>query len=489
MQTIRKMTTVLLSALLLAACHSPEPINALATDNPDYSIINGDTVKTKVNLDSKLKGKFYHDAHLIAIADTIVTYHEPKLNAAPSKDPDLTSIKNNVHVDLKGKPLQMIAIGGSMTAGVRDGGYFNEGILTSYPNLIARQMKVKKFELPLFDIQEYSGTIRKTKATWNPTGGPVQKYFNVKNNSGAASTENAVTTKKYIGEADNLAVPYFSRSALRGIVNFPNSEQISLMVRVAVDTKNTDLVAKIASKKFDFFILQSGFDDAFGDMSKLSSYPEDYTFKDDLTIEEQNRMAPELALIRSVMLPLNAKGVILNVPDILDLPYFIKTEVVKNYTLKDTYLKDDYGNYRFSFDDIAVFMPSGKIDSLMSPKVSGILKPKTISLTRKDFLNISYDLARIQTGTKTLNGQFQSYSKRYGYPIVDIQSLYKKVANGEFMTDDGVLANVENFYSIDRINPSAFGQAVIANEVIKVMNASYKMGITLIPTKEYLNIK
>ena len=80
----RKITTALLSALLLAGCHAPEPINSIALDNPDYSIINGDTVKTKVNLDSKLKGKFYHDAHLISVGDTILTYHEPTLHTPPT---------------------------------------------------------------------------------------------------------------------------------------------------------------------------------------------------------------------------------------------------------------------------------------------------------------------------------------------------------------------------------------------------------------------
>jgi hypothetical protein len=36
------------------------------------------------------------------------------------------------------------------------------------------------------------------------------------------------------------------------------------------------------------------------------------------------------------------------------------------------------------------------------------------------------------------------------------------------------------------VYPSAFGQAVIANEVIKIMNSFYKLEIELIPTKIYL---
>ncbi len=161
------------------------------------------------------------------MGDTIITYKEPKLHTPPAKDPDLSKLKNNEDPDLKGKPLSMVAIGGSLTAGVRDGGYFNEGILTSYPNLIARQMKLKKFEQPLFEPSDYNGFGRKVHTSFNPTGGPVPKFNEVSNNSGVEATVETtgafdkgkvqnISLKKYktSQSIDNWAVPNLWISAL-----------------------------------------------------------------------------------------------------------------------------------------------------------------------------------------------------------------------------------------------------------------------------------
>ena len=57
-----------------------------------------------------------------------------------------------------GQPLRMIALGGSLTAGVRNGGLYREGQLTAYPNLVARQIGLSDFTSPAFGLQEANGT-------------------------------------------------------------------------------------------------------------------------------------------------------------------------------------------------------------------------------------------------------------------------------------------------------------------------------------------
>ncbi|MDZ7935848.1 MAG: hypothetical protein U5M51_12975 [Emticicia sp.] len=193
-KNILPMNIILFSALLIGGCRVNDPVAnpALNTEygKPPYSIVDGDTIKTVIFKDyKKLKDKDPNGKNYIVVGDTIVLYKEPKLHTPPAKDPDLSKLKNNDDPDLKGKPLRMVAIGGSLTAGVRDGGYFNEGILTSYPNLIARQMKLKKFEQPLFDATDYNGFGRKVRTSFNPTGGPVPKFNEVKNNSGVESVD------------------------------------------------------------------------------------------------------------------------------------------------------------------------------------------------------------------------------------------------------------------------------------------------------------
>lgn len=47
-----------------------------------------------------------------------------------------------------GEKLNMVAMGGGMTAGVRNGGLYRAGQMTAYPNLVARQMGIADFQSP-----------------------------------------------------------------------------------------------------------------------------------------------------------------------------------------------------------------------------------------------------------------------------------------------------------------------------------------------------
>ena len=63
------------------------------------------------------------------------------------------------------------------------------------------------------------------------------------------------------------------------------------------------------------------------------------------------------------------------------------------------------------------------------------------------------------------------------YAVVDLYTLYKKVAKSDFISNDGIKVTQQNFFSTDGIFPSAFGQAIIANEFIKTMNSFYKTNV------------
>jgi hypothetical protein len=279
---MKNTMTLTLIAAAFAACtvFEPEPKIELTS----YSIIEGDTVKTRIEKDFKEYKK--HDANarnFIIVGDTVLTYKEPKLHTPPAKAPDLSKLKNNDDPDLKGKPLRMVAIGGSLTAGVRDGGYFNEGMLTSYPNLIARQMGIK-FEQPLFDADSYNGYGRKVRTSFNPTGGPVPKFKEVSNNSGVEGFISLGNEKgndrirlkptKNVN-IDNWSFPdlengfLFSTVQVKEIENIgsydveyskKNNLKASFINRVNPD-KNKSIVANAFEKKGDIFLIEYGYAD------------------------------------------------------------------------------------------------------------------------------------------------------------------------------------------------------------------------------------
>ena len=474
-----------LSVAVLTACTIFEPV----------PMPSGDTVKTVKNKDFKeIYKKNLTNSPFLAIGDTLYTYKEPKLHTAPSKDPDLSKIKNEKDPALKGKPLTMVVIGGSLSAGVRDGGYFNEGMLTSYPNLVARQMKLKKFELPLFDATEYNGTGRMAKTNFNPTGGPVQKYNAVTNNIALSidpeTKQNIV--KKYKGDPDNLAVAYTTREALIQAGEGYNTIGLSLRDRINVSNKKS-ITEKLKNTKKDIFIFESGMDNMMGIVfknlfSSNSTSINDFTFKENLTFEEKAiYSAPELQVVRDFLAPNDMKGVLLNIPNLLELPLLINNDVIKNNTI----LNSPSSPLRNVIPQIYRLLPSSKVDSMLSPKVHISLKPglnpQIGTLNHYDFLDVTNDLDRIPNFVEKYNNLLLSFNKKWGYPIVDIKTLYAKVLSKEGLRDEsGVLINAGNFFSDDKIYPSAFGQAVIANEVIKAINSGYKTNIETINIREYL---
>jgi hypothetical protein len=400
----------------------------------------------------------------------------------------------------------MVAIGGSLTAGVRDGGYFNEGILTSYPNLIARQMKLKKFEQPLFDATDYNGFGRKVCTGFNPTGGPVQKLVNVKNNEaiesysevevGSGKTKGKVfdvKLKKYksFKSIDNWAIPFLTswqfgqRPTIFETWDINNAvwQSYSFHKRILNDAPSTyydnkdpdnNLYAKFIGNKFDFVTIEFGMDDylqgLFGVADGMQSFWKIFT-----NIRERK-----------------IKGAIANIPSPYYCPFFYQVslnDLKKGLQTSTVYYEGSLDNYHYSpmkLDDKNIPKPNGFMDSLASTKVHIAFKTgmNEYSLIPRGNVNEPYFFEKEDVFTRM--------AREYGLALVDLNGLYKQIFSGKYRTDDGILVENKmngNFFSADGISPTAFGQAIIANEFIKALNSYYKMEIPLISTREYLNIK
>ena len=506
------MNILLISAFLLGGCNTKDPV-ATPVDNVGYSIINGDTVKTVIFKDyKKLNDKDPNGKNYIVVGDTIVTYREPKLHTPPAIAPDLSKLKNNDDPDLKGKPLRMIAIGGSLTAGVRDGGYFNEGILTSYPNLIARQMKLQKFEQPLFDAADYNGFGRKVRTGFNPTGGPVPKFNDVKNNSGVESvTDAGIKLKKSKGDFDNFA--FRNIASLNGGTSYyaengqTNADKLDAEYyrRIVPKESKLNLSGFLNSKKYDIISID------FGGLTTINNYQlsvstpqtnqDKYIFAeappeagsyDDYYVAKEVRFMYYLDKIYKVK-----KGILFNYPHFTKAPYFnfITDEKIQKVigTQQEIWV-GGYGKYSDNKDKY-ILLPTSEVDSMLSPKVHIALK-KGVNSDRplSSFSTMPRpSLKTTPSGYVEYNNMINSLGKKYNFAVVDLYSLYEKIYTGTYTTDDGIKVDPSwpngNFFSTDGIFPSAFGQSIIANEAIKALNKQYGMDIPLISTSEYVNIK
>ncbi len=497
--------------------------------NPEYSIIDGDTIKIRDDYsifhDDQRKNLIFGEESTV-FGDTVLTYMvAAKSNSTHS--PDLANIKNKSLPDLIDKPFRMMALGGGITAGFRDGGYFNEGIETSFPNLIAQQMKLTNFEQPKFTDQDYNGVGRLVITKENLSGGPVPKFKGVINNTGIEAFEYTsgsfgkgevlnVRLKKALNikDLDNWAVPNFNSSFLSPssvVSSYDWDRDVKTnqaFIERLIEHEGDKFAEKILDNKFDLLIYEIGFDDLLNELLKnrylkgASSLPDpevkENFFRDYGQLQSDNLINSQTKFLRN----LYDKGLknicFFNIPAIDKLPYFnlIDQETIRKaaeftQTPLLFFEKDPYGaSGGFEYDGSSLAIPTSGIDSLLSDKVNMALKR---GLSEKKPLSYASHTKRsfVTKHLKDFNNQVAVFAEIFNSPLVDVNNLYAKILEGNFITVDGVLVDPSwpdgNFFSLDGIYPSAFGQAIIANEAIKAINAKYGTTIPLVQTRLFLN--
>lgn len=496
---------------------------------PEYSVIYGDTIRIRndntVIFNKEEKRNLIFGRESTVFGDTIVL-HKGISRKYPSKAPDLSNIKKKSLPELGGLPFRMISVGGGITAGFRDGGYFNEGIETSYPNLIAQQMKLGSFEQPKFSNMDFNGIGRKIKTNENFSGGPVPKFKGVVNNTGVETIEftsgafgkGEVLNAKFkkalnIERLDNWAVPNFNSSFLNpsSIVSSYDWDRDIKTNQAFIErlTKHKDekFAEKILDNKFDLLIYEIGFDDLLNELLKnrylkgASSLPDpevkEHFFRDYDQLQSDNLINSQTKFLRN----LYDKGLknicFLNIPAIDKLPYFnlIDQEEIRGAAeLAQTSLlffeKDPYGaSGSFEFDGSSLAIPTSGIDSLLSNKVNMALK-RGLSEERPLSFNSHTKRNFVTKHLEDFNSQVAAFAELFNSPLVDVNNLYERILKGNYITADGVIVDPSwpegNFFSSDGIYPSAFGQAIIANEVLRKINEHYGLNIELVSTREML---
>lgn len=500
------LLNLLLAAGCWMSCHN-DPL--LEPEIPEFSIIQGDTVKTRedkgsLELVPRYETVWFFDNAVVG--DTIVSYTAPPV-IKPARYPDLSKLKNNAVEELAGKPFKLVSAGGDMAFGRRDGGFFNEGMQTSYPALIANQMGVE-FKNPLFDKEDFNGYRRNAETTFNPTGGPVPKRKQVINNLAIRDGK----FKVYSGEMDNYYLASYSDALWRNKVrDWTQSSYYAFAESYDKNNKGFGHSLKENKLKFDFVIVDIGLQNLFGDHVALRGS----SFWEPVSLEELKKTKPgdkidipglgHLGLgtqntypniFRLLVSQTLNRGVIINCPDLHDLPYFAKTysndvwEIIRRYKVLDEY------SWLANGDNI--ILGSSRIDSVLASNVNinikpGIKKPYYASAEERNLDKTNVGKSSFQQAEESIpemnkkTGVLREYSQM---AFFDANAFYKKINKGGVTTDDGVEIVAKwpdgNFFSTDGIYPSAFGQAVIANEIIKVINKHYNVNIELVPTRVFL---
>lgn len=495
---------LLITAGSLMSCSS-DPI--FEWEPPEDFLIEGDTVKNRndknnLSLVPRYETVWFFDEAVVG--DTILSYTPPP-RVKPARLPDLSKLKNTTVKGLAEQPFKLVSAGGDLAFGRRDGGFFNEGMLTSYPTLIANQMGVE-FKNPLFDKEDFNGYRRNVESNYNPTGGPVPKRKQAINNLAIRDGK----YKVYSGEMDNYYLSANNMSWKNKVGDWVQSPYYAFMNSADKNTLSFANGLKENKLNFDFALIDIGLQNVFGyGMINGSSFWEDISLEELKRVKSGDKVSvPGLGAIGEgnpytysntfkllVSQNLN-KGVIINCPDLQDLPYFSRNfnkdvwEVITKY-----HVLAEIG-WLGSMDRLV--LGSSRLDSLLSPNVNINLKPGIASKYYKTEVERALDKTILEKssiqitkdGISKMNKNTAILSNYSQMPLFDINAFYKNINKGGTRTDDGVEIIATwpggNFYSTDGIYPSAFGQAVIANEIIKIINKHYGLNIDLLPTRMFL---
>lgn len=382
-----------------------------------------------------------------------------------------------------GKTIKYVAIGSSLSAGVRDGGVYAEAQRTSFPALLAQQMGITDFKQPLL---EGNGTGRKTVSA-NRFGG--LEFTEIK---GLDDKSLNAQLPKVVGEVANLALPYqkvidiqeYNQSALS---HHYNNRSFSHLTRFRSEGESglsyPTLIAKNISN-YSFFIFEFGWFD-FQNYIESGGYGTDISYM----IGRENNAEKEIIEFISNKV---SQGIILNVPDILKFPLY---KGLTYKTLKQKYGLDNIYIEQWSKTDVRkakdddIFLINDSFTTLLNPFVAEASKK---GLTENDPI---MDEQVLDVGEQRLfspsayNELLAGYAKKYNVPVVDLYSLYEKILAGNYTTHDGVKVQPDypngNFFSTDGTTPTALGQAIIANECIRILNQEYASTIPLVNTIQF----
>ncbi len=196
----------------------------------------------------------------------------------------------------------------------------------------------------------------------------------------------------------------------------------------------------------------------------------------------------------------SVKAVVATIPDVTKFPYFRfyqvadlkrQTGITKLYAVSDDRYELGFNRNKYvrEISEKDIILPSPSIETLRTSTgtKNGLGMSVDFPLPSQAILSTN-DLDQFKW-LNAVNSMFVSFAKESDTPVVDLHGIYERILQGNYVSDDGVRIDPSfpngNFFSEDGIYPSAIGQAVLANEWIKVINAHYKTRIPLIRIQQF----
>jgi phospholipase/lecithinase/hemolysin len=470
-----------------------------------------------------MKKYFYKSSMLALMAGMFLTSCDPEIDTPSSSagQADFSSY---------------IAVGNSLSAGYADGGLTRAGQMSSAPAIIAEQLQKVgggEFEQPLFSEAERNGSgyIRLTGFT--AQGTPITETVRTEL---ALRSQNPVLYTKNTANVKNLAIPGI-RTADVKTVGYASTQGNPFFERLTDNPGQTYLEyvqAQAQAANHTFFSLWMAENDVLGyatsggafanrGITPVSQFDENYT-----------------ALL-NVLAANNKKGILVTVPDVTTIPFFttvgpsVRQLIAANPQITGLVAITGTGVTRIPIapDNInaaqnGVYFPltasaylpligqaTGKYWRDLARQASPSQDDLIVRLTLAQLLvNYGIDTTamfglsngnplpsaivldaneqqNIKNTTADYNNIIKSQAEARGLALFDAHAFFNSIRNG--FSSNGVSYSpayiTGNLFSLDGVHPTPRGYAILANEMIKAINAKYNANVPLADVTQYRTVE
>ena len=430
---------------------------------------------------------FYKIA-ILAISSTLIVSCKPKFNVPESE-------QGNINVS------NYVAIGSSMTAGYADGALSYDAQKNSYANLLSEQLKyigANEFKIPFISINSIG--IGNTNNAPSVLGNRIDCQGVVSLGPVKLATQgdlSVFSTNVYNsqGPFNNFGVPDIK------VTDFSMNGYSNPFYQRMASSSTSSVLSDITAQNPTFFTMMLGLNDVLNYALKGAASESITPINGPVGVGFETSVND----IINKLTASGAKGAIANIPSIKTMAYFntiawnaLKLDATNAEALTQFYstlsptVNFQEGNNGFIIADAT--QPFGYRQAVEGEFILLNIPLDSVKCNKMGSLVIIPDqyvltLAEINTIENTINNYntiLQNIASAKGLAFVDINAFFSKMKTG--FTYNGVTINANyvsgGAYSLDGLNLTPRGNALLANEFIKAINQMYQSSIPeLVATK------
>ncbi|HEX8425938.1 SGNH/GDSL hydrolase family protein [Hymenobacter sp.] len=401
-----------------------------------------------------------------------------------------------------------IAVGNSLTAGYSNMGLYLEGQLNSYPNLLAGQFRAVgggDFVQPLFQTGQENGS-GYLRLTGIVNGAPVTA--SVTNNLAIRSTTPLLYTR-FEGPINNFGVPNIRLADVQ-TPGYGNSQTTPLnpatfnayferITPAANATQSYFQRIKAEAATATFFSNWLGNNDVLG-YATTGGVGGVITRTDTFTLKNSR--------IINALTATGAKGIVSTLPDVTTIPFFTTVRVpdIRARFKAANAALDVYIQTTVNGATVVRLATDADLLTLTSSAVLGTTTPGNpfpvgagvgagagqSNPVPNQFVLDAAEQTAARTATTAFNTAITTKANEKGLAIFDVNAFFAGVARSGIVTN-GVSNTASfitgNIFSLDGVHPTSRGYAIIANEMIKAINAKYGSRVAQVNPNDYTGVQ